>query len=187
MSSACLDASGAREESTMTGTCLIDAAFGHHVWATIRLIDSCQDLPPQLLRRAVPGTRRPIIETLAHIVDGDTWDLDILEGRSLVDTEEAGLDLAALREAMQRNAGRWTSFVSRSPDADAMLTEVDPADGFRRVASVGMRLAATLNHGSDHRSQICTALTTHGVRPPAVDVWAFGVEVGRVEEAGGPV
>jgi uncharacterized damage-inducible protein DinB len=169
----------------MTATSLLEAAFAHHVWATIRLIDSCEDLPPQHLRHVVPGTRGPIIETLAHIVDGDTWDLDILEARSLTDAEETDLDLGALREVMQRNAARWSSFVSRSPDPDAMVTEVDPADGFRRVAPVGMRLAATLDHGSDHRSQICTALTTLGVPPPPIDVWAFGVEIGRIEETAG--
>ncbi|MGZ4147376.1 MAG: hypothetical protein ACXVPL_06690 [Actinomycetota bacterium] len=109
----------------------------------------------------------------------------MLEERTLLEAEEAGLDLAALRGATERNATRWSSFVSRSPDPDAMVTEVDPADGFRRVAPVGMRLAAALQHGSDHRSQICTALTTLDVPPPAIDVWTFGVELGRIEETAG--
>jgi uncharacterized damage-inducible protein DinB len=169
----------------MTATSLLQDAFAHHAWATIRLIDVCQELPPQHLQHAVPGTRGPIIETLAHIVDGDTWDLDVLEARSLADAEEAGLELGALRAATQRNAARWSSFMSRSPDPDAMVTEVDPADGFRRVAPVGMRLAAALQHGSDHRSQICTALTTLDVPPPAIDVWTFGVELGRIQETPG--
>jgi uncharacterized damage-inducible protein DinB len=169
----------------MTSTSLLEDAFAHHGWATIRLIDVCRDLPPQHLRHAVPGTRGPIIETLAHIVDDDTWSLDVLEERTLIDAEEVTLDLGALRAASQRNAARWSSFVSRSPDPDAMVTEVDPADGFRRVAPVGMRLAAALQHGSDHRSQICTALTTLDVPPPAIDVWTFGVELGRIEETAG--
>jgi uncharacterized damage-inducible protein DinB len=169
----------------MTPTTLLDAAFAHHAWATLRLIDACRELPPPDVRHVVPGTRGPIIDTLAHIVDGDTWDLDMFEGRSLLDSREAGLDLGALRSATERNARRWASFLSPSPDPDAMITEVDPADGFRRIAPLGMRLAAALDHGSDHRSQICTALTTLGVRPPAIDVWAFGVEIGRIEETPG--
>ncbi len=166
----------------MTTTSLLEAALAHHAWATIELIDSCEVLSPQQLQYVAPGTRGPIIETLAHLVDGDTWDLDILEGRNLADVEEAGLELGAIHRMMQRNGARWSSFVLRSPDPDAMVTEVDPADGFRRVASIGMRLAAALDHGSDHRSQICTALTTLGIRPPAIDVWRFGVEAGRIEE-----
>jgi hypothetical protein len=30
--------------------------------------------------------------------------------------------------------------------------------------------------------QICTALTTLGVEPPAIDVWDFGLQAGRVVE-----
>jgi uncharacterized damage-inducible protein DinB len=169
----------------MTNTSLLEDAFAHHMWATVELIDACQDLSPQQLRHVVPGTRGPIIDTLAHIVDGDSWDLTILEGGDLAEVEDAGRDLGTIRRTMQRNGDRWSSFVGRAPDTDAMVTEVDPADGFRRVASVGLRLAAALEHGSDHRSQICTALTTLGVQPPAIGVMTFGVEVGRVEETPG--
>ena len=175
MSSARPNASEAREEATMTSTSLLQEAFAHHEWATIRLVDSCEDLSPQQLRHEVPGTRGPIIETLAHIIDG----------RDLAGVEDASLDLGAIRRMMQRNSARWSSFLAGSPDPDATVTEVDPSDGFRRDASVGMRLAAALEHGSDHRSQICTALTTLGIRPPAINVMTFGVEVGRVEETPG--
>lgn len=111
--------------------------------------------------------------------------LAILEQRILCDVEDTGLDAGPLREAMQRNGTRRAALLSRSPDPDAVLTEVDPTDGFRRVAPVSVWLASTLNHGSDHRSQICTALTSLGLRPPTIDVMAFGVEVGRVEETQG--
>src|SRR5262245_38913715 len=66
-------------------TTLLEAAFAHHVWATIMLIDFCTDLSPRQLQHVVPGTRGPIIETLAHLVDADMWDLAILEGRDLAD------------------------------------------------------------------------------------------------------
>jgi uncharacterized damage-inducible protein DinB len=107
----------------MTNTSLLEAAFAHHAWATITLIDACQDLSPQQLQHVVPGTRGPIVDTLAHIVDGDSWDLAILEERDLAEVEDAGLDLATMRRTMQRNGDRWSSFVSRSPDPDAMVTE----------------------------------------------------------------
>ena len=47
---------------------------------------------------------------------------------------------------------------------------------------MSIRLAQALHHGTDHRSQMCTALTTLGVEPPAIDVWDFGAEDGRVFE-----
>jgi uncharacterized damage-inducible protein DinB len=47
---------------------------------------------------------------------------------------------------------------------------------------VGIRLAQALHHGTDHRSQICTALSTLGVEPPAIDVWDFCEQDGRLVE-----
>jgi uncharacterized damage-inducible protein DinB len=58
--------------------------------------------------------------------------------------------------------------------------EVDKTDLYQRWAPVGFRLAQTLHHGTDHRSQICTALTTLGVEPPAIDVYDFGLDTGRI-------
>jgi uncharacterized damage-inducible protein DinB len=40
----------------------------------------------------------------------------------------------------------------------------------------------SLHPGFDHRRQICTALTTLGAEPPAIDVRDFGLEDGRVVE-----
>jgi uncharacterized damage-inducible protein DinB len=47
---------------------------------------------------------------------------------------------------------------------------------------MGIRLAQVLHHGTDHRSQVCTALTTLGIEPPAIDVWDYGDSVGRVSD-----
>ena len=43
-------------------------------------------------------------------------------------------------------------------------------------------LVDLLDHGTDHRSQVCTALTSLGVEPPKVDVFSFGLEAGRITE-----
>ncbi|HEX9124342.1 MAG TPA: hypothetical protein VF984_13465, partial [Actinomycetota bacterium] len=55
-------------------------------------------------------------------------------------------------------------------------------DGSETHAPVSIRLAQVLHHGTDHRSQICTVLTTLGIEPPAIDVWDFGLQDGRVVE-----
>jgi uncharacterized damage-inducible protein DinB len=169
----------------MSATSLLDAAFAHHVWATIELVDACERLSPDRLRHTVPGTRGPIIDTLVHLVESDAFDLAIVEGRDLAGVEDVGPAFDALRDAMRRNGAGWSAYLSRSPDPDEPVTEVDPTDGFRRVASVGMRMAATLDHGTDHRSQICTALTTLAIRPPQIGVMPYGIRIGTVEETEG--
>lgn len=61
----------------MPGSLLTDA-FGHHVWASVRLLDACADLDDAQLAMAVPGTYGSIIDTLRHLVSGDVFYLDVL-------------------------------------------------------------------------------------------------------------
>ena len=165
----------------MSGS-LLEAAFAHHVWATSRVIDACLDLGVEELETSVPGTRGPMLETLRHVVLSDAFDLLTLTGDRVFDIEEERLSLAEARVIMERNGAGWAEYLSRSLDPDEMVHEVDPTDGFQRWAPVGFRLAGVLNHGTDHRSQICTALTTLGVEPPRIDVFDFGLDAGRIVE-----
>jgi len=165
----------------MTGS-LLDDAFAHHVWATTRLIDACLQLSPEQLETAVPGIFGSIIETMRHLVGGDSDYLSIMTGdrAHLIDADE--MDMPALRVAMESDGVLWSELLAKDLDPDAMVHEVDEDDGYERDATVGVRLAQALHHGTDHRSQICTALTALGVDPPGIGVWNFGVQAGRIIE-----
>ena len=161
---------------------LLEAAFAHHVWATTRLIDACLDLPVEDLETSVLGTRGPILETLRHLVVNDTFDLFVLSGDRAFDIDDEDMTLAETRTAMDRNDNGWADYISRPLDPDEKVHEVDTNDGYQRWAPVGFRLAEVLDHGTDHRSQVCTALTSLGVEPPKIDVFAYGLDTGRIVE-----
>ncbi len=161
---------------------LLEAAFAHHVWATSRVIEACLDLSDEDLKTNVPGTRGPMLDTLRHLVLSDAFDLFTLTGDRTFYIDDEHLSLADARVVMERNGSGWAEYVSRPLDADETVHEVDETDGFERWAPVGFRLAGALDHGTDHRSQVCTALTTLGVEPPRIDVMDFGLEAGRVVE-----
>jgi uncharacterized damage-inducible protein DinB len=163
----------------MSGS-LLSAAFGHNTWATLQVIDACSGLSADRLQTNVPGTRGPIIETLRHIVAADAVDLEIATGERADDFEHSSP--SELRDAAERIGAAWMRFLSQQIDPDAMVREVDDNDGYERAAPLGFRLAGTLEHGADHRSQICTALTTLGVEPPKIDVMNYGLAVGTVTE-----
>jgi uncharacterized damage-inducible protein DinB len=161
---------------------LIEEAFEHHVWATVRLIDVCLGLSPEQLGTAVHGTYGSILDTMRHLVGADSWYLFDVTGDRTRRIEEDRMDLPELRAAMVADGAAWTQFLAQAPDPDAVVKEVDENDGYERDASTGIRLAQAIHHGTDHRSQICTALTSFGVEPPAIDVWDFGVDTGRIVE-----
>jgi uncharacterized damage-inducible protein DinB len=161
---------------------LLHDAFAHHVWATLRLIDACLALSRQQLDTAVQATDRSILSTMRHIVESDSFELFVASGEraSFIRADEMGL--AELKTSMADIGAGWSRLLDEGIDAGAVTREIDPDDGFKRHAPMGIRLAQALHHGSDHRSQICTALTTLGVNPPAVDAFSFGLQDGRVVE-----
>jgi uncharacterized damage-inducible protein DinB len=161
---------------------LLDDAFGHHVWATLRLIDACLALNPAQLDAAVPGTDRSIIATMRHVIGNESFELFVASGERGSFIRADGMGLRELRAAMEDIGARWKRLLEEDIDADAVLREIDPDDGYQKYAPMGIRLAQTLHHGNDHRSQICTALSSLGVVTPALDAFSFGLQDGRVVE-----
>ncbi len=160
---------------------LLADAFGHHVWATLRLLDACLPLSPEQLDTTVPGTYGSILATMRHLVGGDSSYLFVLTGGRIAEIDEDGMDLPALRAAMDGNGPAWASLIAGDLDPDSVVVR-HRDDGTDSHAPLGIRLAQALHHGTDHRSQICTALTTLGVEPPAIDVWDFAEQDGRLVE-----
>ncbi len=155
-------------------------AFDHHVWASLRLIDACAQLTLDQLAQAVPGTYGPIIDTVRHLVGADAWYLFVITGERTPRMDEDRMELAELRSQMEGHGALWSSVLAegRGPETEIVAYRRD--DGAESHAPLGIRLAQALHHGTDHRSQICTGLTSLGVEPPDIDVWAFGELDGRV-------
>jgi uncharacterized damage-inducible protein DinB len=172
---------GDAETTGARGSLMADA-FAHHVWATLRLIETCLALSADQLETGVPGTYGSILDTMRHLVGGDAGYLFDLTGDRALRVDEDGMDLRELGAAMDRDETAWARFLAGDPDPEAVVREVDENDGYVRDAPIGIRLAQALHHGTDHRSQICTALTALGVQPPGIDVWEFGVREGRIVE-----
>jgi uncharacterized damage-inducible protein DinB len=164
----------------MNGSLLSDA-FGHHVWATLRLLDACLPLTPAQLDTTVPGTYGSILQTMRHLIGADASYLFVLTGGRTAEIEEDEMDLPGLRAAMEADGAAWVSLLAQDLDPDADVVR-HRDDGIDSHAPPGIRLAQALHHGTDHRSQICTALTTLGIEPPEIDAWDFAAKDGRLAE-----
>lgn len=162
-------------------TSLLEDAFAHHVWATLEVVDVCLALSPGQLATTVPGTYGSILETLRHLVGADARYLFVLDGGRTSAIDEDHLDLPQLRNVMESHGAAWSWLLAQDLDPGAVFVRRRD-DGSETHAPIGIRLAQALHHGTDHRSQICTALTTLGGEPPGIDVWDFGQQVGRVLE-----
>jgi len=160
---------------------LLRDAFDHHVWASLRLMDVCLELTPEQLETSVPGTYGSIFDTMRHLVGADASYLVVTSGGSFPRIDEESMTLAELRAQMATHGDAWRGVLDGDPDPATVLTR-NRDDGSSTEAPVGIRLAQVVHHGTDHRSQICTALTTLGIEPPYIDVWDYGEQAGTVVE-----
>lgn len=154
------------------------------MWATLKLIDACRGLSEEQLATTVPGTYGSIIETLRHTVAADAGYLWVLSRGAvdqIEDDREATLDLPSLRALMERYGQAWPDVLAERTDPDETVVR-NRDDGSTTVSPVGIRLAQVIHHGTDHRSQICTALTTLGIEPPEIDAWSYAIETGLFRE-----
>ena len=94
------------------------------------------------------------------------------------DEETAGIP--ELQAGAKRAAAAWEELLATDIDPDAMT--IRRSDEWEFQAPLGVRLAQAIHHGTDHRSQVCTALTSLGIEPPGIDVWAWAEAVGRTRE-----
>jgi uncharacterized damage-inducible protein DinB len=171
---------------TSASTPILADAFSHHVWATIRVLDACAALDDAQLETSVPGTYGSIIDTLRHMVGGDVFYLDVLRGGDPEPFDEGTSDIPTLRAAMVSHEPAWQRIVAGELDPASPVVEYEES-GYETHAPLGIRLAQALYHGTDHRSQVCTALTALGIEPPAIEVWDLAREDGRmftIESAG---
>lgn len=161
---------------------ILDDAFGHHVWATLQLIDACRALSEEQLATTVPGTYGSILDTMRHLVGGDAGYLYVLskgQVSEITEAEEGRMTLADLRAVMERNGPIWSTVLAHDIDPDTIVAR-SRDDGTDSLVPVGVRLAQVVHHGTDHRSQVCTALTTLGIEPPEIDAWDYAAQGGRV-------
>ena len=157
---------------------LLDDAMAHHLWASQRLIDFCEVLTPEQLRTPAPGTYGSILATLGHMVSSDGWYLTFFrDWTNAIDEESTDVTLAELRSAITATGVAWMEVLDGELDPDADM--VEHGDGWDFHAPLGIRINQVIHHGTDHRSQICTALTSLGIEPPGIDLWDFGEATGR--------
>jgi uncharacterized damage-inducible protein DinB len=155
----------------------------HHSWATDELLERCGSLSEEELTRHIPAIYGSTLETARHLVDADDWYLSCISEGEIGDgdLDADDMSLSDVRAVASRNAAGWEEILQRDLDPDRSIA-VTRKDGSVTHATVGIRLAQVLHHGSDHRSQICTALTILGHQPPEFDVWAYGETVGLTRE-----
>ena len=165
---------------TYHGQSVLAELFRHNLWANLTLIDLCLTLPEEILETNVPGTYGGIRETLTHLVGAEERYLSAFAGgleRPQSSLEETAPDLATVREHARQSGERFIAHagtVAGNPTLDVTW------HGQSYKVPAAFYFVQAINHSTEHRTQIKTALTQAGISPPELDGWTW------VDERRGP-
>lgn len=155
-------------------------AFRHNAWATKTLIASCRKLTPEQLNATTQGTYGSVLETLNHIVASDAGYLPRAKVTRPAwagdDRDIAGLEVLAAR--VDETTPLWEAYLQDPLPARHKLL----LDEGAYEADASVPIVQALHHGNVHREQVCAILTSLGVGPPDLQVWAFAEATGRARE-----
>lgn len=162
----------------------LQRAFTYHAWANAKLIDFSRVLPPEKLKLTATGTLGSIERTLTHLVSSEQFYLRDLTGEDpsqWIESLVASIDELAV--STEENSRRWTTYIHARRDPDESY--VTNWRGKRKNVIRWGTLIQALNHGTEHRTHVCTVLGANGIEPPDISVGTYEDEVllGKSEPA----
>jgi uncharacterized damage-inducible protein DinB len=161
---------------THHGQPVLAELFRHNLWANLTLIDLCLTLPEEILETNVPGTYGGIRETLTHLVGAEERYVAAFAGgpeRRNPTLEETAPDLATLREHARQSGEGFVAY-AETLDGNPILDVTWHGQSYKVPAA--FYFVQAINHATEHRTQIKTALTQAGISPPELDGWTWDDE-----------
>jgi uncharacterized damage-inducible protein DinB len=157
--------------------------FRHNAMMNQRLMEACWNLSPEQLGATATGTYGTIGATLVHIANSQEGYaarlLDSERPERLPEDPFPGFD--ALEERFAHGDAQLERAASRAGDDREVQVTGDDPPGIWSMP-VSLFLLQAVNHGTEHRSQVATILTTLGIEPPEMDGWTYFFESGQMAE-----
>ena len=147
--------------------------YNHHLWANLSLLDACEKLPDEGLDAGATGTYGAIRDTLVHLFAAEGRYLAAMSGRGEASDalkEGAFPGIAQLKEHAHATGEELIALAGSVTANDVIRVE---RGGQRYEIPISIFFAQAINHGTEHRAHVCTALTQQGVEPPNLDVWQY--------------
>ncbi|MGH2668572.1 MAG: DinB family protein [bacterium] len=147
--------------------------YKHHLWANLSLLDACEQLPDEGLDAGATGTYGAIGDTLVHILAAEGRYLAGMTGREAApDALKEGTfpGIAELKGRSRASGEELIALAGSVTSNDVIRVE---RGGQRYEIPISIFFAQAINHGTEHRAHVCTALTQSGIEPPNLDVWQY--------------
>ena len=141
-------------------------------WANAQILAACQELTPDQLASAAPGTYGTIRDTLIHIIRAEA----AYVGRITGDRPQPSFKwedqpvLADIAAFAGQVADALLDTVQRIPPTHLVHEEEDGQFIDYQARHLYIQ---TIDHGIEHRTNITTILSGLGLHAPEVDGWTY--------------
>jgi uncharacterized damage-inducible protein DinB len=146
--------------------------FSHHLWANLRLLETCAVLTSEQLEATVSGAYGSIYDNLVHIVQAErSYFSRISTGQMYQRMEDAPpLTIADMVESVRTTGSGLIEWASKVQADDMVQISWD---GTMRDVPKAILLTQVINHGTEHRAQIMAILTQLGIESPDLQGWGY--------------
>lgn len=148
------------------------ALFRRNAWATDRLLEFCAGRP-ETAGPADGDVYGNIDALFNHIVSSEAGYLRLVTGKLPKDRVvlSAPRPLSGLRQPAQELLELWLATLQTERDPEIVQPFQRGDD--QELMPDWLPLVQTVHHGDDHRTQVATLLSRHGVEAPDLDGWSF--------------
>jgi uncharacterized damage-inducible protein DinB len=147
--------------------------FRQHRWANQSLINALSQLSEEELALSVAGTYGDSFATIRHMISSNADYVRIIPDAPRV--TQIGEDgpfpgWEVLKAVAWETDSALIDYVA-GVDDDLFFVDIDDGQEFELTRS--MLLCQIIHHATEHRSQIRTTLSAHGITPPEISTWAW--------------
>jgi uncharacterized damage-inducible protein DinB len=151
--------------------------FKQNQWANQKLLDFCEGLDTSLLDATAAGVFGTVHDTLRHILNAEIRYIAILTSPRPDELSIRDETLPLIAELKRRNIRAGEGLIRCAKEIpDGTILKGEDREGDYQAPASNIFVQA-FNHSTDHRSQISTILTQHGIEPPELDGWTYLWEV----------
>ncbi len=159
----------------------IASLYQYNAWANDQVLAVAEQLQAEQLTGPVEGMYGSILDTAAHMLGVEENFLLLMSGKEAKRPDKP--DMTTIRRRLAANGVGFERFVANLTGED--LTRPFLVPWFRREFTVENGLLQVIVHSTEHRADLCGALTRAGLKTPPIDYIAWAIETGRSHQAEG--
>jgi uncharacterized damage-inducible protein DinB len=153
--------------------------YRYNGWANEQVMAVAGQLTSEQLNGPVEGMYGSILDTAAHLFGVEENFRLLMTGKDAKYPDKP--DAGTIRQRLAANNAEFERFVANLTNDD--LARKFRVPWFKRDFTVEDGLLQTIVHSTEHRADLCGAMTRAGLKTPPIDYIAWAIESGRSSPA----